>query len=335
MKVLLTGIAGFSGAHILEHILVNTDWYVIGVASWQHKGTPERIQEVLSGNKDWINRVTIITHDLSAPFTENTTKRIGHIDYVINVASDSHVDRSITDPVPFVQNNVNLMLTMLEWARVVKPKKFIQISTDEVYGPAPDGTNHTEWSTILPSNPYSASKAMQEALCISYWRTYGVPIIITNTMNLFGEMQDNEKYTARLIKMIQAGETVTVHGTPDAIGSRYYLHARNQADASLYILQNIEPVMYSDGGEHDRPSRYNVVGDVEMDNLELAYTVADILGKELDYEFVDHHATRPGHDRRYALDGTKLKEAGWKAPVGFLESLKKYISWTLKHSEWL
>ena len=156
-------------------------------------------------------------------------------------------------------------------------------------------------------------------------------------MNLFGEMQDNEKYTARLIKMIQAGETVTVHGTPDAIGSRYYLHARNQADASLYILNNIEPVMYSDGGKHDRPCRYNVVGDVEIDNLELANIVAKELGKELKYVFVDVHSCRPGHDRRYALSGEKLSKMGWVAPSKFKESLRKYIYWALdeKNKQWL
>lgn len=330
--VLLTGIAGFMGCHVLEHILENTDWRVTGVASWTHKGTPERVEQVLSKKPEWKDRVIIITHDLVAPFTEHTKRRIGDVDYIINVASESHVERSIIDPVPFVQNNVNLMLTMLEFAREVQPEKFIQVSTDEVYGPAPDGVNHTEWSTILPSNPYSASKASQEALCTSYWRTYGLPIIITNTMNLFGEMQDTEKYTASLIRNINAEETVIVHGTPNNIGSRYYLHARNQADALLYILKNVKPLMYP---KSDKPEKFNIVGDREVDNLELAQMVAKILGKELEYEFVDFHKTRPGHDRRYALDGTKLREHGWKAPLSFEESLEKYITWTLNHPNWL
>jgi dTDP-glucose 4,6-dehydratase len=335
MKVLLTGIAGFMGAHVLEEILYTTDWQVVGVASWKHKGTPERVEEVLSTNYAWRERVEIITHDLSAPFTDKTKQRIGKVDYIINVASESHVDRSITDPVPFVQNNVNLILTMLEFAREVKPRVFLHISTDEVYGPAPDNINHSEWSTILPSNPYSASKACQEAICISYWRTYGVPVIITNTMNLYGEMQDTEKYTAQLIRKIASGETVTVHGNEDSVGSRYYLHARNQANALLYILKTTTPDMYADKGTIDRPTRFNIVGDMEMDNLALAQRVADIMGKDLKYEFVDHHATRPGHDRRYALDGTKLKNKGWKAPKDFETSLKKYIEWTLKHTMWL
>ena len=335
VKVLLTGVGGFMGSHVLEEILSSTDWNVVGVASWRHKGTPERIEEVLKGHPEWQDRLEIITHDLTAPFTERTKQRIGKVDGIINVASESHVDRSIEDPVPFVMNNVSLMLNMLEFAREVKPDVFLQISTDEVYGPAPDGVNFKEWSTQLPSNPYSASKSAQESICISYWRTYGVPVIITNTMNLFGEMQDPEKYTAQLIRKISNGETVHVHGTPEDVGSRYYLHARNQANALLYIVQNVEPQMYTDKGGIDRPHRFNIVGDVEMDNLQLAQKVAELMQKPLKYEFVDHHATRPGHDRRYALDGTKLKEHGWKAPKGFEESLDKYIEWTLNHKLWL
>lgn len=323
------------GSHVLQEILQTTDWTVVGIASWRHKGTPERIEEVLDGHPEWRDRLEIITHDLTAPFTERTKQRIGHIDYIINVASESHVDRSIEDPVPFIKNNTDLILNMLEFAREVKPKMFLQISTDEVYGPAPDGVNFKEWATLLPSNPYSASKAAQESICISYWRTYSVPVVITNTMNLFGEMQDPEKYTAQLIRKINNGETVTVHGTPESIGSRYYLHARNQANALLYVVQHVIPSMYTDGGGVDRPDKFHIVGDVELDNLQLARKVSELMQRPLKYEFVDVHSCRPGHDRRYALDGTKIKELGWKAPKDFDSSLDKYIDWTLHHKRWL
>lgn len=332
-KVLLTGVAGFAGSHILEHILTNTDWNIIGVASWKHKGTPERVEEVLKGNPTWKDRVEIITHDLSAPFPERTKKRIGYCDYILNIASDSHVDRSITDPVPFIENNVNLVITMLELAREMKPKLFLQFSTDEVYGVAPEVVDHKEWASILPSNPYSASKACQEAIAISYWRTYGVPLIITNTMNLVGEMQDPEKYTAQLVKKITNGETVTVHGSESYIGKRHYLHARNMADAVLFIVNNVEPTFFDDR-DHTMPERLNIVGDIELDNLQLAKMVAEIMGEELKYELTDFHSTRPGHDRRYSLDGTKLKDLGWQAPLDFKESLRKYINWTLLHPLW-
>jgi dTDP-glucose 4,6-dehydratase len=334
MKVLLTGIGGFAGSHILHHILANTDWHVIGIASWKHKGTPERVEDVLSANLLWKDRVEIITHDLISPIPEKTKERIGQCDYILNVASESHVDRSIIDPVPFIQNNVNLVLNMLEFAREYKPKVFIQFSTDEVFGVAPEGVNHKEWAELIPSNPYSASKACQESIAISYWRTYGIPLIITNTMNLFGETQDTEKYIAKAIRLIGKGEPVTVHGTPERIGSRFYLHARNMADALLFILNKLPPTPYSE--DHDiKPDRYNIVGDVELNNLEVVKEIALVLGKEVKYEFTDFHTTRPGHDRRYALDGSKLRALGWKSPLNFRTSLKKYIDWTLTNKMWL
>ena len=331
-KVLLTGASGFFGSHLLRHLLVNTDWEFICPCSWTHKGTPERVENAIAGMDK--NRVTIITHDLTAPFTEMTKKRIGHVDIILNIASNSHVFRSIENPGEFILGNTALMYNMLELARELKPEVFLQFSTDEVYGVAPEGINHPEWDSIVPSNPYSASKACQEAIAISYWRTYGVPVIITNTMNLFGETQDPEKYTAQLTKKIYNDEVVTVHGSEGNIGSRFYLHARNGADAVLFILKNLPPIQYKEGVDLV-PDRYNIVGDVELDNLSLAKLVAQMLGKELKYEMTDFHATRPGHDRRYALDGTKLKNLGWSAPLEFEPSLKKSIEWTLKNKKWL
>lgn len=331
-RVLLTGASGFFGSHLLRHLLVNTDWEFVCPCSWTHKGTPERIENALNGQDR--TRVQIITHDLTAPFTPQTKKRIGKIDYILNIASNSHVFRSIDEPGEFIIGNTLLAYNLLELARDIKPEVFLQFSTDEVYGVAPKGINHKEWASIVPSNPYSASKACQEATAIAYWRTYGVPVIITNTMNLFGETQDPEKYTAKLIKHIYNDEVVTVHGSEGNIGSRFYLHARNGADAVLFILKNLPPKLYNEG-ENTLPDRYNIVGDLEMDNLELAKLVAHILGKELKYELVDFHAARAGHDRRYALDGTKMKEAGWVAPMEFESSLRKSIEWTLEHPQWL
>lgn len=331
-RVLITGAAGFFGSHLLRHLLVNTDWEFVCICSWTHKGTPERVENAINGQDT--DRIRIITHDLTAPLTPMTKKRLGKIDIILNIASNSHVHRSIDAPGEFILWNTELAYNMLELARELKPEVFLQFSTDEVYGVAPEGVNHKEWASIVPSNPYSASKACQEAIAISYWRTYEVPVIITNTMNLFGETQDPEKYTAQLIKKIHDGEMVTVHGSPGNIGSRFYLHARNGADAVLYILNNLPPKLYNNG-EHPLPDRYNIVGDREVDNLELAKLVAKMLGKELKYELVDFHSVRAGHDRRYALDGTKLKELGWQAPMEFEPSLKKSIEWTLENSKWL
>lgn len=326
-RVLLTGIAGFIGSHIVEHIQEKTDWEIAGVASFRHMGDALRTEAF-----DW-SRVKLYSADLTAPISSRQADLIGPIDYIINAASESHVDRSIVEPRPFVENNVSLMVTMLEYAREVRPKAFIQISTDEVYGAAPAGHAHKEWETILPSNPYSASKAAQEALAISYWRTYDVPVVITNTMNNFGERQDTEKMVPMTIARTLAGEEVTVHGQPGQIGSRFYLHARNHADAVLHLLTTTTPTRFLTG-EVDRPDRYNVVGNREIDNLELAEMIAAIIGKPLKYQFLDFHSTRPGHDLRYALDGTKMRDMGWTPPVPLEESLERTIRWTIDHPEW-
>lgn len=333
-RALLTGAGGFIGAHTLAHIMHNTDWHLVCVDSFRHKGKTDRIAEMLEAHPDWRARTSIVTHDLVAPFSEQLVHRIGHIDYVINMASESHVDRSIDDPVPFVENNVSLVLNMLEYARQIKPEIFIQVSTDEVYGAAPQA-DHPEWDVILPSNPYSASKAAQEAIAISYWRTYGVPLIITNTMNNFGEMQDNEKFVPMLIKNIFEGKEVTIHGDETFIGSRFYLHARNHGDALVYLIERGDVTAYEDNNEIVFPDRYNVVGDTEKNNLELAQEIAELVGKPLKYKLMDFHSTRPGHDRRYALDGKKLHDMGWKPPISFKESLAKTVEWTLENPQWM
>jgi dTDP-glucose 4,6-dehydratase len=327
-RILVTGSAGFLGAHFVDAVLKDTDWEIVGIDSFKHRGDSLRVYQDPS-------RYSIITHDLTTPISARMIEKIGKIDMIFSIASDSHVDRSITDPVPFVENNVKLILNLLEYTRVAKPSLFLHVSTDEVYGPALDGTLHKEWNTILPSNPYSASKAAQEAIIIATWRTFGVKAVIVNSMNLTGERQDREKYIPMLISKIQKGEVVTIHGTPEYIGKRFYIHCRNLSDAILFLARK-NPTEYSDSiSEIIVPDRYNIVGELELNNLELAQMVADILGKELKFEYEDFHKTRPGHDRRYALDGAKIAELGWKIPVGFKQSLEKTVLWTIDHPEWL
>jgi len=326
-KILISGSCGFVGSHFVEHIQKNTDWHIIGIDSFRHKGDSLRIYQDPQ-------RYDVDCHDLASPISDRMINKIGHIDYIVNFASESHVDRSITDPVPFVENNIKLMLTMLEYARKIKPEKFIQISTDEIYSAAPDGMYFPEWSTILPSNPYSASKAAQESLCISYFRTYGLPVIITNCTNIFGERQDAEKYIPKIISSINKNAAITVHGDKYGIGSRFYLHARNKSDALLFLLQR-QSVTIFDEINHPIPDRYNIAGDVEVDNLEIALKIAKIMGKELKYEITDSYLTRPGHDRRYALDDSKIHRLGWKPPIPFAEALERTVKWTLKNPEWL
>jgi dTDP-glucose 4,6-dehydratase len=347
-RVLLTGAGGFIGAHVLEHLLVNTDWDIVATDSFRHKGKTDRIREVIGDNESWSNRVKILVHDLTAPFSPQTDHFVGAVDYVLALASESHVDRSISDPVPFVRNNVDVVMNTLEFCRkradrsllsthnfaaMPAVKHMILVSTDEVYGPVSsyDVVGHKEWAPILPSNPYSASKAAQEAIAFSYWRTYGVPVSIVNCMNLVGERQDREKYLPSLIAGISKGETVTIHGSMSEIGTRHYLHARNLADALLYLVQ-LAPHQYP---HWTRPLRRNIVGPDRINNLDLAQMVANIIGKPLHRELVDFHSTRPGHDAHYGLDGSAMAMDGWKAPVSFTKSLARTVNWTLKHPEWM
>ncbi len=334
-KVLLTGIGGSIGIHTLSQIMKNTDWDVVGIDSFRHKGWCDRVACHLENHPQDKERLKIITHDLSASFSELTKKKIGHIDYIINMASLSDVEASNQEPVPFVKNNIDLVLNMLEYAREIKPEVFIQISTDEVYGPT-TGKNdgYKEWDAKIPSNPYAASKSCQEELCIAWWRAFGVPLIITNTMNNFGEMQSASKYPVMVQKWLAKDEEIIIHGDKDGIGSRSYIHSQNFANALIYILENTKPYLHKPG-EVDRPDRYHIAGDKQVDNLELAQMMAGLMNKDLKYKIVDFHSTRPGHDKHYGLNAEKIASLGWKSPVSFEESLSNCIKWQQEHKEWV
>jgi dTDP-glucose 4,6-dehydratase len=154
-------------------------------------------------------------------------------------------------------------------------------------------------------------------------------------MNIIGEMQDSEKFVPMVIKKILNNEVVTIHGSADKkiVGSRFYLHARNQADALLHVSK-MDPVFF---GDSDKPLRFNIAGQKEVSNLEMAQMIAKYMNRELDlnYEIVDFHSSRPGHDLRYALDSSKLYESGWEPKLSLEESLKKTVEWTINHQEWL
>lgn len=325
-RALITGGCGFVGHHFVEHILKNTDWDVVVIDRLNYASQGfDRLRDIKVFDD---RRVMTLAADFSTPMSSGLIKEIGPVDYILHLGAESHVDRSIDNPEPFVVANVLGTMRMLDIARAIpKLKKFFYFSTDEVFGPAPDGVAYKEWDRYNSGNPYAATKAGGEELCLAYGNTYKVPIIITHCMNIFGERQHPEKFIPLVTRKVLAGEKVTIHSHPNKTraGSRFWIHARNVASAVLFLIKKDAQVQ----------EKYNIVGEREIDNLTMAQLIAKRLGKQLNYEMVDFHSSRPGHDLRYGLDGTKLEQMGWNLPVDFEQSLNKTIDWFLSRPEWL
>ena len=327
-KIIITGGCGFIGHHFVEHLCLNTDWEIIILdkLSYASMGL-DRLKNTNIFDK-YKDRIKIFTIDLILPISEGIKKEIGgDVDYIIHMAAETHVDNSIKDPIFVINNNINSTVNLLEFARhLPKLKHFFYFSTDEVFGPALNNKLFKEWERHKPTNPYSASKSSAEQICISYENTYKVPLIIVNVMNAFGERQHIEKFIPLCIKKILNNEKIYIHSYPDkkTSGTRFYIHARNIANAVLFLIKN------GIIGE-----KYNISGEKEISNLGMAQMIAKIMNKELNYEMVDFHTNRPGHDLRYGLDGSKLFNLGFNLPLTFEESLKKTVQWTLNNSKWL
>jgi len=333
-KVIITGGAGFVGSHIVEHFLKNTDWDIVVLDKLNYASSGyDRLSDINCFGENR-HRVKIFTPDLQRPISVGLVQEIGEVDYILNLASESHVDRSIADPVNFIMNNVSLTINVLEYARLIKPKKMIQFSTDECYGTAPDGVSYKEGDRHNAGNPYSASKDAQESICRAYSNTYGLNINITNSMNIIGERQHPEKFVPLCIRKIRDGETIQVHASADLkkSGTRHYLHARNIAQALQFILEKTNEHLDK---EDASLGCWNIVGDREIANSDLAIMIGKIMGKEAKIEMISFHSSRPGHDLAYRLDGSKLKDAGFEYPVSFEKSLEKTIKWTLENPKWL
>lgn len=345
-RVLVTGGAGFLGHHFVEHILKNTDWEVVVLDSLNYStGGFDKLRDIKVFDD---KRVTVLTADLKWHLSAGIWHEIGEINYIVHLAAETHVDNSIKNPGAFIESNVLGTFHILEYAKHKDIDLFVYFSTDEVYGPAAvenreftdnivrrdysdvliDFYEYREWDRYNCTNPYSATKAAGEELTLAWGNTYGVPVVITHCMNLFGERQHVEKFIPNTIRKVLHGDSVTVHSYPDRThaGSRIYLHARSASDAVLFLLDNPNT---------RTRDKYNITGQREIDNLSLAKLIAAELGYPLKYEMVDFHSSRPGHDLRYALSGRKLKDLGWEHPTSFEESLRRTIQWFVAHPEWL
>ena len=325
-KIIITGGCGFIGHHFVEHIFKNTDWEIIIIDKLNYASMGyERLRDTETLNSE---RVKVFCYDLINNLSNGLKREIGDdIDYIVHMAAETHVDNSIKDPELFINNNVQSTVKLLEYARSLDNLKiFFYFSTDEVFGPALGDKLYKEWDRHKPTNPYSASKSAAEQICISYENTYKIPLMVVNVMNAFGERQHVEKFIPLCIKRILNNEKIFIHSYPNKIksGTRFYIHARNIASAVLFLIKNGKI------GE-----KYNISGEREVSNLEMAQTIAKIMNKELIYEMVDFHTDRPGHDLRYGLDGSKLYNLGWNLPLTFEDSLSKTVKWTLENLKWL
>lgn len=333
--ILITGGLGFIGSHLVEHIHRHTSFHIIIIdcITYASMGV-KRLRSSGLINSD---RIRLFTLNLTLPINEGLAQEICtnqhgeliDIQYIVHMAAETHVDNSIKDPVGVIHNNVMSTLYLLEFARTLTTlDKFIYFSTDEVYGSAPEGVFYTETDRHNPTNPYSASKSAAEQLCTAYHNTYRIPVLKVNVMNAFGERQHVEKFIPKCIRAILNDDIIYIHSNHDCSvsGSRSYIHARNIASAVLFLITKGRV------GE-----LYHITGQQEVSNLDIAFMIAEVMGMKdtFRYRMVNYHADRPGHDLRYALDGTKLAELGWSPPVDFKDSLTKTILWTLQHPEWL
>lgn len=339
-RVLITGGAGFIAHHVIDRILTKTDWHIVSLDRLDISGNLNRLHDMLKIHDPVMisKRMRIIFHDLKAELNSQIIEDIGPIDIILHLAAGSHVDRSITYPMEFVQDNVIGTVNILDYARKNLPnlERLVYFSTDEIFGVAPEGVSYKEYDRYNSTNPYSASKAAAEEFCVAYENTYKMPIVVTHTMNVFGERQHPEKFIPSTIQKARDGEKVIIHADPTCThaGTRMYIHARDVAEGLMFILglQNYKHV--GDYG-HAHCPKFNLVGTEEIDNLTLAKLIASAVGRELNYEMTDFHSSRPGHDLRYALDGGLLRSLGWEPTIKLTERITEMVQWTLVNDRWL
>ena len=335
--VLVTGGAGFIAHMVIETILDKTDWNIVTIDRLDFSGNLHRLQEVVAERPQHKSRVKFVFHDMKSEFNEQISKAIGNVNYIMHIGAASHVDRSIENPMAFVLDNVVGTCNVLNFARTCSNlERFIYFSTDEVFGPAPDGVEYDERARYNSTNPYSASKAGGEELAVSYHNTYKLPVYVCHTVNVYGHRQHPEKYIPKCIKHIMNGDEISVHAdlVTNRPGSRHYVHVKDVADALLFILDLPQDVFENDYGGAKCP-KFNIIGYTELDNLEIAQVIAKCMGKELKYKLVDFNTVRPGLDLRYSLSGDLLKKLGWSPQMSFEERIQELVDWTLEHRHWL
>ncbi|WP_029422350.1 dTDP-glucose 4,6-dehydratase [Alicyclobacillus macrosporangiidus] len=315
MRLLVTGGCGFIGSNFIRYIVrQHPDWTVVNFDALTYAGNPENLVEV-SAMPNY--------HFVRGDITDTAAVRnvfIEGVDAVVHFAAESHVDRSIHDASPFVRTNVLGTQVLLNAARKFGVSKFVQVSTDEVYGTLGETGYFTEATPLAPNSPYSASKASADLLARAYHETYGLPVIVSRCSNNYGPYQFPEKLVPLAILNAYEDKEIPVYG--DGKNVRDWLHVEDHCRALDLVLQ------------HGRPGDvYNVGGNNEHQNIEVVRTILSILGKpESLIRFV---TDRPGHDRRYAIDASKIRrELGWQPVYNFEDGLRETVNWYISNLDW-
>lgn len=313
MKILVTGGAGFIGSNFIRYILgKHPNWEIVNLDKLTYAGNLENLRDVEDNPGYHFVKGDIADREL--------VDKLQGFGVIVNFAAESHVDRSILDPSPFIRTNVQGTQVLLEGARQHKIKLFLQISTDEVYGSLGAQGKFIEESPLLPNSPYAASKAAADCLCRAYYHTYGLPIIITRCSNNYGPFQFPEKLIPLVITNALEGKEIPIYG--DGLNVRDWIHVEDHCRALDLITEQGKP------GEI-----YNIGGNCEKTNLELVHYILDIMGKP--HTLITFVADRPGHDRRYALETSKIEhELGWRPSVPLEKGLRETVRWYIQNESW-
>ncbi len=314
MRVLITGGAGFIGSNFIHYFLdKHPDYELINLDALTYCGNLENLVAV-EDNPHY----TFIKGDINDK--KLVEKIMPDVDYVVHFAAESHVDRSIEDPGIFIQSNIQGTQTLLEAALKAKVKRFLQVSTDEVYGTLGKTGYFTEDTPLAPNSPYSASKAGADLMVRSYHETFGLPVNITRCSNNYGPYQFPEKLIPLMITNALEDKKLPIYG--DGLNIRDWLHVQDHSCALDAVL-------------HEAPAGevYNIGGNNEKTNLEIVKKILDYLGK--DESLIEFVKDRLGHDRRYAIDATKIKDdLGWEPSYTFSKGIKETIDWYLDNRDW-
>lgn len=319
MRLLVTGGCGFIGANYLHHVLAqDPDLFVVNLDKLTYAGNPLSVRDL---EEKYPGRYTFERGDIAdAEFTAGVLAEHG-IEAVVNFAAESHVDRSINDPAPFVTTNVLGTQVLLEAARRHGVKRFVHVSTDEVYGSLGLYGAFTETTPLQPNSPYSASKASADLICRAYFKTYGFPVLVTRCSNNYGPYQFPEKLIPLMIAKARAGEPLPVYGDGR--------HVRDW----IFVLDHCRGVHLA-LAKGDPGKVYNFGGASEMANIDVVKAVLRLMGK--DESLIHYVKDRPGHDRRYAMDfSLAQRELGFAPEYDFERGLAETVAWYGENQAWM